>query len=238
VRARYEHERLMDWFLERTPSYRQDALERQRQADGLVVWLVGLSSAAIALILSGKGTLGSISPLALKLAVGTAFLTIVCAVLFRVFSYGLGQVESGLMEGFLSFCSAYRSTRHGPIEINENYSVEQIAERLKEDMGLNYDHWLGKGYLDRDFWLDMYKGFAKLWREQEAEGDRLLIKALAPLIGKDPEEIAAAGRDEEGTMRLSRKANRFRKVCNWSFVLMTVFFVLSVAAVAVGFIPQ
>jgi len=238
MKTTYPHEQTIDFLIQRLPQYRQEALERQKQADGFVVWVVALSSGAIALILSESSVSPLVGPLALKIAVGSCLLTIVSAVIFRAFSYLLGQLEWELTAGFEGFCSGYRSESCGPMEITEHHTIEQIVASLREDMGLDYDEWLGKDYLTRDFWVDHYNRFAEIWRTREGEGVRNLARALASLTGKKPQDIEALLLQEGNSQGLSTKATRFRGVCNWSFVLMMVFFVLSIAVLAIAFFAQ
>lgn len=238
MRPPYLHERVMDFLVERLPRYRQAMFERQRQAETFAVWVVGLSSGAIALILSGSKIFTLVLPLAVKTAVACSAATILAAVVFRAAFYLLEQVASDLVDHFEGFCFGYRSRYYGPMEITERHTIEQIARSLKEDMGVDYDSWLDKDYLTRDFWVDHYNRWADFWQAQEIEGLRTLAKAIAPLAGIDPEEAEAYFLGERKDRDLSRRGILLRKVGTCSFVLMLAFFVASVTALAAGFLAH
>ena len=228
------HQQVIDFLKEILPQYQQEVSERQRQTDNVVVWVSGLSTGAIALILSQFNNL-FIHPTCLKITVGFFLFAVVCGVTFRSFIYILEQLESILIMGLKGYCWGASSEFNGPVKLTEHHTIDDIAKSLKEDMGLDYDKWLQKDYLDRNFWIDHYNSWADFWRKTENEGLRNLGKVFAPLLGKKPEEAEELFFSKQDDKKTVQKTIRYRNICNWSYALMSVFFVLAILSITIGF---
>ena len=229
------HEHVVDFFNKILPQYQQEVFERRRQTDNVVIWISGLSTGAIALILAQFNNL-SIHPIFLKITVALFLFTVVSGVTFRGFIYLFEQLESELLMGFKGYCYAATSVKFsGPIKLAEHHTIEQIAKSLKEDMGLDYDSWLEKDYLDRNFWVNHYNKWADFWNKAENEGLRNLGKAFAPLLGKKPEETEELFLSKQDNKQTIRRTIRYRNICDRSYGLLLVFFVLAILSITVGF---
>jgi len=135
-------EQLVEYLTKFLPQYRSDFFQRQREKDKVIVWLTALSTGAIALILTQSKNLNISDPKFLKFSMVLFVLCILSGSIFRSLIYILEGIQSDLMHNFESFCHGYKSEVNGPMEINENWTIEDIAKSLKEDLGIDYDHWL------------------------------------------------------------------------------------------------
>ena len=98
------HQILIDYLKEVIPQYKKEVFERQRQTDNVVIWITGLSTGAIALILSQADNITFISLVDLKYTVFFLLCSIVAGVIFRAYIYTLEQVESEIIMGFEGYC--------------------------------------------------------------------------------------------------------------------------------------
>jgi len=71
------------------PNLKNEAFERQRQTDNVVVWIVGLSTGVLALILSNVEKITFLSVGGLKIVVICLLFSILSGVVFRAFIYTL-----------------------------------------------------------------------------------------------------------------------------------------------------
>ena len=232
------HELLIDLYKNHLSRYQHEFTERHRQTDNIVVWLTAISTGAIALILSQSDKLHIDNPIFLKTSVALLVLSIICGVTYRSFFYPLEGLWAEKILYFEAYCYGRTSEVSGPIEIKDFHRIEDIAKSLKNDMGLDYDHWLEREYLDRNFWVELYNSWADFWKKSEAEGIMDLSKAIAVLTNRNPDEAENILTLKTDDRSLRNKIKRYSSICNWSYQLMLIFFVLAIVCVAVGYISH
>lgn len=230
------HQILIEYFKNVIPQYKKEVFERQRQTDNVVIWLTGLSTGAITLLFSHANNISVIPSVSLKITVLFLLCAIISGVTFRAFIYILEQVDSELIMGFEGYCHGASWEINVPIEITEYHTIEQIAESLKNDMGLDYDDWLQHEYLDRNFWVDHYNHCVKFWENSEKEGLKSLGKAFAPLLGKKPEETEGIFLNKHDNKEAVQKAIRLSYVCNRAYTYMLIYFCLAILTSTICFI--
>jgi hypothetical protein len=235
MKAKYLHEQLIEYFNVKLSEYKKEIFERQRQTDNVVIWIAGLSTGAIALILSQSSNTPIIDLIILKISSALLLLTIISAVLFRAYLYILEQMEADLILGFEGYCYGLTCEIYGPIKIEKYHTIKDIAEILKEDMGLDYDNWLTIEYLTREFWVDHYNKWAEFWRKTEDEGLRNLGRAFAPILGKKQEETEDLFLKKQNNNQLLNKTILYRKICSWSYNLVLIFFLSAIFIIVIGF---
>ena len=152
-----------------------------------------------------------------------------------MYFYALEQLESDLSLSLESYCYGVSCEIYGPREINENHTIEDIAKYLKEDMGFDYEHWLNLN-LPKDFWMKLYNDWGSFWKKSEEDGLRSLGKAFAPLLGKKQEETEEMFLKPQQDAKTPKKMALFRKICDVSYLLTSIFFILSILAIAIGFL--
>jgi hypothetical protein len=230
------HHVLIDYFKDKIPQITKEAFDRRRQTDNVVIWVTGLSTGAIALIFSQAANMFFVSDAILKITVLFFLCAIIAGVVFRAFIYSLEQTESDLIFGFEGYCYGVSCDMHGPIEINENYSIEQIADRLKEDMGLDYDEWLKNNHLNQKFWIDHYNRWAEFWRKSEKDGLEDLGRAIAPLFLKNSEETKDVFLKKHDNTAIIKKAKNLLMICNIAYLCMLISFGLAIVTISCSFI--
>lgn len=229
------HDELLIFIRERFPKYLNDSHQRRRQSDNVVVWITGLSAGAIALIISQASKGGLISMACLKVTAGCFLISVLSGVVFRAFIYQLEELESSLAVHFEGYCFGASIEVRGPIEILDQHTKEDIARSLRENMGLDYDSWLQREYLDRTFWVDHYKRWADFWHQSERQGMRNLEIAIAPLMGKTSAEAEGFLSKQGDSSQTVATISRIRSICNNAYALLLISFGLAVLSIAVGF---
>ena len=136
------HQILIDYYLDNLRKLAEGHFERQRQTDKVIVWLTAISTGTLALIITQTDKITSVSTGWTKTTVGFLLFSILFGVTFRAFIYLLEIVQSELLMEFEGFCFGYSTEQNGPKEIVNTHTIEDIADSLKNDMGLDYDHWL------------------------------------------------------------------------------------------------
>ena len=233
--AKKIHEVLIDFYVKKIPDFKKETFDRQKQTDNVVVWIAGLSTGAIALIMSKTIGNTSIDVISLKVSVGFFLLTIISAVVFRSFVYNLQQKESNVIFNFEGYCWGATSETYGPIQITEETTIAEIAESLKNDMDLDYDSWLEKEYLDREFWVEHYQYWALFWEQQEKIGLKNLAMAIAPLLGKEPSDVNETIITEHNNTLQIANLVKLRKVCERAYNGVMLFFIFAISTIALGF---
>jgi len=234
MNAKHAYEQLIEIYQDKFAAYHRESSERKRHTDDVVVWIAGLSTAAIALILSSiKAPL--VDVVFLKVSVGLFLLSLISAVVYRSYYYSLGEWEASAFLSFQGYCFGVSLEIYGPIEITDDLTKEQIAESLKEDLGQNFDNWLENENITRDLWVQLYNNWAELWDRQEQEGLKNLGRAFAPLAGKEPNETEKLFLSPIEETSLGKGIARLRKLSFLAYNLTTLFFVLAVTCIAFGF---
>lgn len=232
------HEIIIDYYKDILPRFNQETTERLRQIDNVVIWLTAISTGAIAIILSQSDKLHIDNPIFLKISVALLLLSIICGVIFRSLFYPLEELWAQKFLYFETYCYSNSMKVSGPIEIKDIHEIEDIAKSLKNDMGLDYDHWLEHDYLNRDFWVEHYNTWADFWEKSEEEGAMELSKALAVLANEDPEKAKNIFTSQIDDSATRNKINRYVFISDWSYQLLLIFFVLAIVSVAVGYISS
>ena len=140
------------------------------------------------------------------------------------------------MLNFESFCYAYTSDLTGPVDINDTYTIEDIAKSLKDDLGIDYDHWLEHEYLDRNFWVELYDGWAKLWHEQEIDGLKAIGRAYAPVVNKLQNETEDIFLPKEAKNTINKKYAIYEGICYWSYHIILISFCSAVLSMVIGYV--
>ncbi len=232
--AKKFHENAIDFYNKKIPEFKKELFEREKQTDNVVVWIAGLSTAAIAFALTNNDN-PIINILFLKISVGFFLLTIISATIFRSFFFNFQEKEAALILNFEGYCHGMTSETYGPITITEHHTIKQIAESLKKDMGLDYDDWLEHEYLDRNFWVEHYQIWADFWNKQEQEGIKNLAMALAPLMGKFPQEVNETVITEYDNTSQIKNFIAVKKICQLTYNGVLFSFVLAISTIAFGF---
>jgi len=230
------HQMLIDYFKDIIPQLKKEAFERQRQTDNVVIWITGLSGGAIALLFSYANSISFIPSVSIIISVLFFMCTIIAGVVFRAYIYDFERLDSLLLAKFEAYCYGSSYEPSGPIEITEHHTIQDIAESLKKDMGLDYDDWLKIEGLNREFWVKHYRQWADFWKRSEEEGIKSLGRAFAPLLYKTPEETEDIFFKKGDSKEIIQRASRLQNLCNKAYTYMLIFFGLSFITISISFI--
>ncbi|MCX5792401.1 MAG: hypothetical protein NTY45_09375 [Elusimicrobia bacterium] len=233
-------EQLVEFIKIWIPEFKKDFFERQRQHDKVIVWLVGLSTGAIALLVSQQSKIGDFSLIYLKLTMLFLAITVFAGVIFRVCFYLIEQIDSDCFFHIESFCHVMSEDVNGPRELLPTCSASDIAQYLKDDMGIDgWDKWLIRDSLPREFWVKLYEDWALLWNKLEKEGLRNIGRTFVPLLGKSTEECEAMfSIPNPAVNQPNARLIALRKTRDFCYLSASVSFLLSILSIALGFLVQ
>jgi hypothetical protein len=219
------------------PEFRKDYVERLRQTDRVIVWLVGLSTGGLALLLSQYSKIDSGLYCHIKWATIFLVSAIISGVVFRGVFYLTEALEVSHLFNIEGFCHGIGLEANGPRALPETCTPADIVGYLKDDMGSDgYEEWL-KDDLPRDFWVKVYMGQADLWNQFEKDGMRRLGEIMAPFVGKSVEEGAAILLENPEQKRKSVELLKvLRKVRDGAYYFTLLCFLLAIVTISVGVI--
>ena len=234
---------LRDIFL----SFKEMVFESGKQQDSIAVWLVGMSTGAIALIIAQSGKFSPALYPVLKWSVGFLTGTITLGLLFRIFHLFLQEREQINLISMVSWLAAYSEpSTEIFIELPEDSSAEFIASCLYSQMGIDMTPDF-REYIrtnnDVEYWQKQYEETAVLRRnlvEANHETIKHMIEDLhahmANLEGQSPPTYEQIVNIDESDKSEGIRKRRIRKVCTFSYILMCVSFAISVLFISYGFI--
>ncbi len=242
VRPGQEFARLIrDHFL----TFKDTMLESSKQQDSIAVWLVGMSTGSIALIISQFGKFNPLLYTAMKIGISFLTATIVCGLLFRILHLFLQEQDRqdqrhiyGWLTGYSEFSSKV------PVELPEDASSQFIAWCLYEELGMDMD----PEYLkileddnDVEYWRNQYKEHTEqALALQEAEDQdvknmiEVFYQLLARLEGLPPQKFKQNVENDDKSSGIRKR--RLKKSCKFFYILMCLCFAVSVLFISCSFI--
>ncbi len=226
------------------PSFKEMMFESGKQQDSIAVWLVGMSTGSIALIISQFGKFDPALYSALKVSVFFLTGTIIFGLVFRIAHLFLQDRERHDLMFIMGWLSGHseRSTE-ALLELPEDSSAEFIASCLYNLMEIDMTPELRADIRtknDVEYWRNEYEETAELYRrlkesEHEMKKDMIedfdaLIANLEGLPPRKYEQIVK--RDESKGIR----KRRLQKFCRCAYILMCTSFAVSVLFISCSFI--
>ena len=221
----------------------QDMLfESAKQQDNIVVWLVGMSTGAIGLAISGK--FNPTSSLSLRVGVVFLLVTIILGLLFRIFHFLLQRRERRDLASVKGWLIGYTKNTTIPlIELPDNTSAEFIVGLLHRHMGLDTDVDSIKELAatkNVEEWRKVYQEYNIRSQSVEEAGQQSvknmmeqLFKLIADLEGVPaPTYEQIIKPDRSGGIR----KRCLRKCCTLFYIFMCISFAVSILFVSWGFI--
>lgn len=211
----------------------ESAIDNRRQTDKVVIWQTAISTGAFALILTQSNNLGVDNPIFTKVAIAMLLLGIIAGVVYRACFFGLEEMILVRVAQFEGYLKAQITEHPCVLGIDENHSIKDIARKLNEEMGIDNVSWLEYEALDRDFWVKHYTDWAEFWGKQEKEGMERLHRAVAVLSNENP-DVADDEPEDESALRT--KIYRRDLVCDVAYQCTSIFFVLAVISIGLGYL--
>lgn len=231
---------LRDHFL----AFKELFFESGKQQDSIAVWLVGMSTGAIAIMISQVGKLNSALYPTLKWSVGFLTGTIVLGLLFRIFHLFLQDRERSDMSFIVSWLSGFmQPSEEPPVELPEDAKAGFIAWLLYKHMGQDIDpDWLTyiENENDVEYWKKRYEDHTETFHLLEEEKRKSIIRifetfsaVMADLEGQPPLKYEDIKKTDKS---MGVKKRRLRNICKYLYTLMCISFAVSVLFVSWGFI--
>lgn len=236
MNSKFLHKTIINFYKDKLPEMKKEFFEPQKQIDNVVVWVAGLSTGAIALLLTKYDSNFIVELVYLKITVFFFLTTIISAVFYRSVFYFIQQMSLSLINNFEGFCFGYTAESFGPMEIEDYHTINDLADSLKNDMGYDFDFMLENQSLDRNFWVDQYKKMAKIWTEHETQGFKNLAQAIAPLYGKMPNEVNETLITKHDNTSQIKKYIMLNRIAKWSYLGVMIFFLLAIMTISIGFL--
>ena len=220
-------------------SFKEIMLESGKQQDSVAVWLVGMSTGGIALIIAQSGKFNPALYPVLKWSVGFLTGTIILGLLFRIFHLLLQEKERQDLMSIASWL-AVRSedSTEPPIELPEDASAEFIASCLYDFPGID----MTPEFMidiqtknDVEYWRNQYEEYTTLCHRVEEANDRAVERMIERLYarmadseGLPPQTYEQIVNIDESDKSEGIRKRRIRKICTFSYILMCISFAISV----------
>lgn len=232
------------WFRDNIQSFSEMVFESQRQQDSIAAWLVGMSTGAIALIISQFGKFNSTLYFFLQGCVLFLASTIVLGMLFRIFHLFFQDSERlEIIEAFTWLSGYIENYREVPIELPEDSSAGFIAWCLYNHMGIYMEPDLLReieAKNDVEYWRNQYQKHTALHFRLEG----LKYQAVKPMLAKfskfradlkgvDPQKY------EQKVSKDKSKGTKKRYLmyaCKFFYTTMCMSFAIAVLFISYGFI--
>lgn len=231
---------LMDNLL----SFKEMIFESGKQQDNITVWLVGMSTGALALIVSQYGKFSSDSHSALRLTVIFLAGAIISGLLFRIFHLFLQRREHHDLMVTVGWLSGFRDkTTAVPIELPEDSSAEFIAWSVYRLLGLETGpYW--KQYVetndDVEYWRKEYEKAAAAYnglRDANLQCTLEMVKEVQAFMANldgEPVEKYQRSLEEDPSRGINKR--RLRRLCGALYTVMCISFAVSVLFISWSFI--
>ena len=231
-------------FMDNVVTFKEMIFESSKQQDNVAVWLVGMSTGAVALIVSQYTKFTPDSHSALKWTVIILTVTIISGMLFRIlhlFLQGREQHDLMVIMGWLS--GHQNKPAEVPIELPADSSAEFIASRVFNLLGIERGPDWGQ-YIEMDndveYWRNQYEENVLLYnRLQEAKLQVALEKVkeiqsfIANLNGEPVDKFQRTPSEDRST---GIRKRRLKRSCEALYVVMCISFAVSVIFISLSFV--
>jgi hypothetical protein len=239
-RGKDSRNKLAEFLRDHLLSSRDSYFELTKQLDNIAVWLVGISTGSIALIVSQMGKFNLGLHLALKITVICLSLTIILALLFRVFHLFLQIKERDDFFGLIGFLSgSSEPSTVVPDKLPDGLSAKVIAEciyfymgqDLRGDLSYNQDVELWRNRYQEH--VQIHKEFEKLDSESQQSFTKDFYTFIANSEGIPVESIEKTVKGDDISRGIRKR--RLRRCCQIFYVLMCFTFAVSVLIISYSF---
>ncbi len=227
-------------------SFKEIMFESSKQQDNIAVWLVGMSTGSIALIISQFSKFTPTLYPALKISVLFLAVTIILGLLFRIFHLFLQEHDrndlmriNGWLDGYSEFSTEM------PIELPENSSALFIVTCLYNHAGIEIEPDFMRSVEinnDVEYWRNQYKKYVTSCRNLEEAKNQVVEQMvenfhefLACLEGVSPQQFKQT---IENDKLMGIRKRRLKKSCNIFYILMCISFAVSVSFISCSFISM
>ena len=220
------------------------AFESGKQHESVAVWLVGMSTGAIALIISQFGKLSSSLHFSLRASVLFLTGTIVLGLLFRIFHlFWLDRLRSDTLSVTMELSRYIEPYMEPPVDLPEDSSAGFIAWCLFDSMGIQMEPDLLieiEARNDVEYWRNQYKKYTSLYHRLE----KLKHRATKPVLKEFLKSLNDLETMPSRKVDRAVKSHKFEDIkkrylesfCNVCYVSMCISFAISVLIISCSFI--
>ena len=231
---------LRDHFL----SFKEIIFESGKQRDSIAVWLVGMSTGAIAITISQIGKLNHALYPVIKWSVGFLTGTIILGLLFRVFHLFLQDRDRFNMSYVVSWLAGWgEPSQEPPVNLPEEADAGVIAGLLYNHMGIDIDpNWLASIAIENDVesWRKQYEGYTESYYLSAETREETLRDAFnrfcEVMTNLEGVPLLTHQQIEKMDNSMGVRKRRLRKACTFFYTSMCISFAISVLIISYGFI--
>lgn len=240
----YRHtvEYLAQAYREMLPDVFRDYSEIGRESVQVVIWLVGLSSAVFALLISNMDRITFIGADTLRIILLLLGTVIVVGVAQRLVHHWAERLQHIINWSLTHYISSYNSDQILPAQLSEDWTEAEIVQRFESEFGLNYQ-FLIEYEVSLESCREAYKSQYERWEGFDKEGLERFGQVVSAHLGrpKDKEDkilLLQESVDEEleATRRTARTCNLMHRTADILFVICGLVFSVTVALILVSVI--
>jgi hypothetical protein len=200
------------------------------------IWLVGLSTGVLALLISSENTSNLIGEWSFTWGVIAFSSVVFLGVMQRVIFHIAELMRLPISIRFRTALIAATDNSRMAVELDDNWTVEDIVKQLKEDFGVDYSYLIEYGSSIGEA-KKAYNSQLDIHREFEERGLTSLANLVCVHTGlkKEKEEsFFQTGADDEKTRSAAILANRVYRLADIVYFSSAVVFAVGIGILAVG----
>ncbi|WP_289117090.1 hypothetical protein [uncultured Idiomarina sp.] len=226
---------LAKYFATMLPNAEREYFQIVKSSVDVSVWLVGLSTATIAVLLGSDSikALLSSATLATSLIIFSlvTLFGVLQRILFHVAELKKWPLSLGLQAALTGLTDKTRVAR----ELDEDWTVNDIVNRLREDFGVNYNFLL-RHNSSIEMARDSYREQLHIHRDFEQEGIKHLAKLMCAYFGlpKEEEDGYFNTEDLDAKRKQARTVNKIFRASFYSYYISASLFVIAIITLVYG----
>lgn len=234
MKTRDASDHIAELFRDLLPEVQRTHFEVSARTDQVIVWLVGLATASIGLLIINIDRFAFLPRPTLQVTLIVLATVVLLGVTHRLVHHVLSSHQANLIFRLRSHLYGLTWTDHGPMDLSEYWTAQEVSDHLKADFGINYD-FLFESSAPIEKWRQIYKDIYSRYEEREKENLDRLRKTLADHLGlSSAEEGNLFEADGQALVLQARLARRIGRLSDALYVFTGVFFVLSVMLLTIG----
>jgi hypothetical protein len=233
-----KHELFGDLLSNILPDIEREASLVGRTIVDTGVWLVGLSTAVLALLIGSDKASEAIESWSYTLGILLFSCVVLLGVLQKVIFHIAERKQLSVSIRFRAAMIAYLDTQRTAQNYQDNWSIEYTVRRLKEDFGVDYSFLL-EGKISTSEARTAYNEQLEIHRKWEQQGLDSLANIICVHTGlsKEKEEKyfePADDSENEKTRKSAQNINLIYKYADYAYFAAALFFVLGVGVLSGG----
>ncbi len=201
------------------------------------VWLVGLSTAVLALILSSTSVGEALNIWAYRCAIIIFSLVVLLAVIQRILFHIVERLKWPISFQLRTMLLFLTDTTRLANDLQNYWTVSDIVKRLKDDFGVDYS-FLIENNVPIDQVREAYNKQLEIHRKYEKEGEARLAKILCAHFGesieKEKKYFGSGEIDYEKIRTKARFANNISFAADLAYYSSAIAFAIGIIILAIG----